>query len=324
MSLRVHLSGNYDDEWLCALDARLAEGITLTSSKDAASEPVYHVLVTGRPTRAELTASASLQALIIPWAGLPVTTRDLMLEFENISIYNLHHNAAATAEMAVALMMAAAKNIVPLDRDLRNNTWTQRYEESTSPTLSGKTSLILGYGSIGKRIAVACRGLEMNVNAIRNIPGTQNDQIAQVCGPESMLDLLAQADVLFICLPLTPATEKLIGEPEISLLPRDAILVNIARGKVVDESALYRALDKGQIRAGLDVWYDYPKDEASRANTPPSQFPFAELDNVVMTPHLAGHTSDIEPRRREELAKVLNSLASGTDLPKKVDPQRGY
>lgn len=324
MSLRVHLSGNYDDDWISALEARLAEGISLTSSKDAPPDSGYHVLVTGRPTRAELTASTSLLALIIPWAGLPVTTRDLMLEFENIAIYNLHHNAAATAEMAISLMMAVAKNIVPLDRDLRNNTWTQRYEDGTSPTLSGKTSLILGYGSIGRRIAVACRGLEMNVNAIRNTTGTQNDQIAHVHGPDALLDLLSQADVLFICLPLTPTTEKLIGEREISLLPKDAILVNVARGKVVDESALYRALDKGQIRAGLDVWYNYPKDEESRVSTPPSQFPFAELDNVVMTPHLAGHTSDIEPRRREELAAILKSLASGTDLPRKVDPLRGY
>ena len=123
---------------------------------------------------------------------------------------------------------------------------------------------------------------------------------------------------------LTPATEKLIGEQEISLLPKDAILVNVARGKVVDECALYRALERGQIRAGLDVWYNYPKDEESQVSTPPSQFPFAELNNVVMTPHLAGHTSDIEPRRREELAAILNSLATGTDLPKKVDPLRGY
>ena len=101
-------------------------------------------------------------------------------------------------------------------------------------------------------------------------------------------------------------------------------LVNIARGKVVDESALYNELKSGRLRAGIDVWYKYPMTEEKRTDTPVSDFPFHELDNVVMTPHLAGHSDKIEDLRIDALAKLINQAVNGEDIDNRVDLELGY
>jgi phosphoglycerate dehydrogenase-like enzyme len=152
--------------------------------------------------------------------------------------------------------------------------------------------------------------------------GDRADEIYPISGLE---DALPRADALIICLPHTPETDSLLGENELSLLPSDAVLVNVGRGGIVDEGALYRALRDGTIfAAGLDVWYNYPADTASRANTPPSSYPFHELDNVVMSPHRAGHSRKTERLRMAHLAELLNAAARGEEMPNKVDLEAGY
>jgi phosphoglycerate dehydrogenase-like enzyme len=108
------------------------------------------VLVSGNPSREIVEASPNLKILVIPWAGLPSPTRELMLEFPKISVHNLHHNAAPTAEVTLALLFAAAKFIIPFDKSLRTHDWKLRYESNPSMLLQGKTALILGYGAIGQ------------------------------------------------------------------------------------------------------------------------------------------------------------------------------
>jgi phosphoglycerate dehydrogenase-like enzyme len=143
--------------------------------------------------------------------------------------------------------------------------------------------------------------------------------------PEALHKLLPRADVLLICLPHTPETTGLVGESELALLPPGALLVNVGRGPIVDEAALYHALHNGTLRAaGLDVWYNYPADKAARSHTPPSAYPFHELDNVVMSPHRAGHFDEREMLRMRHLAALLNAAAKGKAMPNRVDLQAGY
>jgi len=324
MSLKVHLLEEFDRSWIDHLRAELDPGVEITYGDQLSDGASFEVLVAGVPKREHIEASKSLRHLVIPWSGLPKPTRLLMLEFPNIAIYNLHHNAAATAETAITLMLAAAKNIVPTDRDFRRNDWTPRYEETRAQLLDGKTAVVLGYGAIGRRIARLCHALGMHVHALKRSATDEADQYARVCEISKLHDILAGAHVLFVCVPLTPATTGLIGERELALLADNAIVVNIARGRVIDEAALYQALKSGRLRAGLDVWYLYPQDEASRTSQPPSQFPFHELDDVVMIPHVAGHTRDVERHRRRDLALLLNDLARGVTPPHRVDPRIGY
>ena len=114
-----------------------------------------------------------------------------------------------------------------------------------------------------------------------------------------------------------------------ALLPPGAVLANIGRGPIVDQAALYAALASGHLRAaGLDVWYTYPDEKAGRpiTHTPPADFPFHELNNVVMTPHRGGalEESETETLRMQALAVLLNRAAQGSSIPNRVDLGLGY
>jgi phosphoglycerate dehydrogenase-like enzyme len=323
MKLSVHLLRQPDPASVAYLRVHLDAEVHLTFGPGLPVLADYHILVAGRPQREHLTASANLRALIIPWAGLPDVTRELMLDFPHVAVHNLHHNAVPVAEMAVALMLAAAKLIIPMDRALRAHDWTTRYQPNPFILLEGKTALILGYGAIGQQVARLCRALGMKVLAIRrHISALSPDEIYPL---NALHGLLPQANVLIICLPHTPETMGLIGESELALLPPGAVLVNVGRGPIVDEAALYHALREGTLHsAGLDVWYNYPADETARSHTPPSAYPFHELDNVVMSPHRAGGSDESEMRRMTHLAVLLNAAARGDEMPNRVDLQAGY
>ncbi len=325
MTLHAHLTYPPDDETLAYLHRQLADGIEITVG-EVVPETVV-ILIAGRPTEEQVQASSKLQSLIVPWAGIPDPTRDLMANHPHISVHNLHHNAAPVAETVLMLLLAAAKFTVPFDRSLRGHDWSIRYQRpSPSVLLAGKTALILGYGAIGQRIARLCRALEMDVLAVRRHVSQTSDDFAQEIHPLAALpDLLPRAHALIVSLPHTPETDGLIGMEELMGLKRPSLLVNIGRGPIVQQHALYEALRDGTLHAaGLDVWYNYPTDKPSRSHTPPADFPFHELDNVVISPHRGGMTSETEQLRMAHTAVLLNAAARGEPMPNQVDLQRGY
>jgi phosphoglycerate dehydrogenase-like enzyme len=319
------------------LRGALTDPVRLTFGREPPQPAEYEILVSGRPSEVLLDASDRLRVLVIPYAGLPAPTREQALARPGLAVHNLHHNAQPTAEMAVALLLAAAKRLLPLDRALRRGNWLGRYRPSSAQLLEGKTVLILGHGAIGHRVARACWGLGMLVEAVHR--GSESIAASGAGGGnrtgemdavklhrvDELHQLLPGARALVICLPLTAATEGLIGAAELALLPPEAVLVNVSRGAVVDEAALYRALASGELHgAGLDVWWQYPGSEEERSATSPSAYPFHELDNVVMSPHRGGTTAETESRRMQHLARLLNAAAQGVELPNAVDVMAGY
>jgi phosphoglycerate dehydrogenase-like enzyme len=326
MTLNVHLNFTPDSEILDYLSSLLEPNISLTHGSEVPDPANYEILVAGRPSNELLEASPFLRALIIPFAGLPEVTRDRLKQFPDLAVHNLHHNAASTAEMALALLLAVAKRLLPIDRTFRRHDWTPRYQANPSILLAGKTVLILGFGSIGRHVGRICQALDMVPIGIRRSPSPGEEIHSIPVFPEADLHtLLSKAEILFICLPDTPQTRGRIGKEELDLMPQDAILINVARGKIVDEGALYSALaEGGLLGAGLDVWYHYPEKPTDRANTPPSSHPFHELDNVIMSPHRAGGWRASEWARMDYLAEKLNLAAKGQPLRDRVDVRRGY
>jgi phosphoglycerate dehydrogenase-like enzyme len=327
-TLQVHILKASQTNSIDLLKQKLEPNISVSFSGINEIPGETSILVAGEPTNEILAALPNLKSLIVPWAGVAPETFDLMRKFPHISIHNLHHNALPVAEYALALLLSAANMIIPVDRALRANDWRPRYTHTASTLISGKTVVILGYGNIGKALSKLLTGFDMTIMATRNsVNSSHKEDSVQIFPANSLHSLLLKADFLIVTLPLTPFTKGLIGEKELSLLPKNAVIVNIGRGDIIDQPALYKALkERPTMAAGIDVWYNYPKNDADRLNTPPADYPFQDLDNIVMSPHRAGslNQTDIEVLRMTHLAELLNQAAHGNTMSNLVDPEKGY
>lgn len=323
--LDVHLKLPLEPALLERLRAALDPGVML-SCGEVPADADYEILVDGFPGERELRASRRLRSVIVPWAGPPLETIEMLKGFPALTLHNLPYNSAPTAELALALLLGAAKRIALHDRGFRRHIWSLPPSAGTgSVLLEGGTALVLGYGRIGQRVAAGCRGVGMRVLAMCRNP--RPDAPDPTFGQEALPERLPEASALLICLPHTRQTEGMIGARELALLPPQAVLVNVARGPIVDQEALYRSLKSRSIfGAGLDVWYRYPTDAQRELRMPvsPSDFPFHELDNVVMSPHRAGWSEETEAARCTKLAELLNAAARGRAIGCRIDLQRGY
>ncbi len=185
--------------------------------------------------------------------------------------------------------------------------------------LAGQTLGIVGLGSIGRRIAQLGHAFGMRVLGTRRSIQNQGDQeldVDQSFPPEQLHELLHLSDYVVISVPLTRETEKLIGETELRTMRRNAYLVNIARGRVIDEQALVRALREGWIAgAGLDVTEEEPL---------PSESPLYSMPNVILTPHISGNSAHYDTRLAALFADNLKRYRIGKQLQNRYDPSRGY
>jgi phosphoglycerate dehydrogenase-like enzyme len=289
------------------------------------------MIIEGRVDRHQLEACPNLRWVVIPFAGVPAATIQLIREYPNLTLHNLHHNAPQTAETAVTLLLAAAKQTVPMDQALRRNDWTPRYSPEQAMLLEGKICLILGYGEVGRRIGAILRAMGMRVLGIRRNPHGPDE-----FGPSDLMKLLPQTNVLMIAIPHTRETDGMIGREQIEAMPPGGIIVNVARAQVVDEGSFYEALKSGHLHsAGMDVWYRYPKEEGtavpgyfeappSAKNSPPANYPFGELSTIVMSPHRGGATAGTEKQRVQHLATLIRAAAQGGEVPNQVKLDLGY
>ncbi|MCT9097609.1 D-2-hydroxyacid dehydrogenase [Haloarchaeobius sp. HME9146] len=181
------------------------------------------------------------------------------------------------------------------------------WERFEGGEIHGKTLGIVGVGAIGGRAAELASALGMDVLGLKRDTSEVPDGVDELFAPDGLHDLLPRVDYLLLACPLTDETAGLIGREELTLLGSDAVLVNIARGEVVDQDALVRALTYHTIGgAALDVFEEEPLPEDS---------PLWDLSNVVITPHMAGSNPNKLDRWTEILAENYRKLAAGeTDL----------
>jgi glyoxylate reductase len=219
------------------------------------------------------------------------------------------------ADMAFALLLTAARNVLKGDRFVRSGTWAV-YNPNIfwGAEIHDSTLGIIGLGRIGRAIARRARGFNMKVLYYRR---NRTPEVEQELGVQyaPFDELLAQADFVILMVPLTEATYHLIGARELALMKKTAILINPARGPVVDPKALAEALQTGVIAgAGLDVFEPEP---------PPPDDPLLTLDNIVLAPHLGSAT--VKTRTRMGMMAAENLLAGlrGELLPYQVNPGVG-
>ena len=187
--------------------------------------------------------------------------------------------------------------------------------------MEGRRAVVIGYGEVGRRVARALVGLGMRVSAVRHTVRQAFDGEVALYSIHGLDQLWPIAEVVVVACPLTPETTGLLGAEVFERLSPGAILVNVARGPIVDETALHAALESGRLGgAGLDVWWSYPKGESG----PTGEKDFSSMPNVVMTPHVGGTVKDTEERRMVELAACLQALADDRPPPHLLDPAKGY
>ncbi len=297
----------------------LPPSMTATQLGEDGSEA--QVLIAGAVTEQDLQDHPNLKVVVVPFAGILPVTRLSLLGNKQISVYNLHFNASATAEKSIELMCAVAKGTIRNDSVMRGGTWKPEFRTSHAIELAGKNALIVGFGAIGHRIARVCQALEMNIQALRRRPGSEDIHGINVSNISRLEECLAWADVIHIAIPATSETNGMFNFDRIKLLKSHSILVNIGRGSIIDQGALFSALNERRIfGAGLDVWWNYP----GQGECEPSEFPFHTLDNVVMSPHCGGTTVDTEQRRMESVVKLLHMIHDNDPELEPVDLENGY
>lgn len=219
----------------------------------------------------------------------------------------------ATADLTLALILAATRRVAEGDRLIRSGRpWVWGMHFMLGSGLRGKRLGIVGLGGIGRRVAERARafGMEIAYHSRHQAPA----DVAAALEAERMplQRLLAEADVLSLHCPLTPETRHLIGAAELAAMKPSAVLVNAARGPVVDERALAEALAAGTIAAaGLDVYEHEPRVEPA----------LLELDNVVLTPHLGSATVETRTAMAELAARNAISVLRGQGALTPVAPQ---
>ncbi len=243
------------------------------------------VLITN-PTRWDdeflgaLKAGDWVQATSSGYAAFPVD------DFEDVGVAFTNATGnydAPVSEHVFALAFGISRGLPAFTKGQENREW-RRNLGATLTDWTGQTMTIVGLGSIGSTVAERALAFGMTVNGVKQSPDTDAGPLAPDCvyGPETWETVLPETDLLVLTVPLTPATQGLIDEDVFTALPASAVLINVARGPVVDEAALTEALDAGELKAaGLDVFATEPLPAAS---------PLWDYENVIITPHVGGRS----------------------------------
>lgn len=232
-----------------------------------------------------------------------------------VALCNCFGHENAIAEYVMAALLARHVQLTDADRRLRAGDW--KYWAGGPAGLRtelGATSLgIVGFGHIGKTLALRAKAFGMTVSVANRSPVPASDLVDRAYALSELPALMGSADAIVNTLPLTEETRGLIGAAELAAMRPDAVILNVGRGPVIDEAALYDALKARRIGgAVIDTWYVYPNAENEQPL--PSLLPFHDLDNVTMTPHMSGWTHGTIRRRRETIADNINRCTSGEPL----------
>jgi D-3-phosphoglycerate dehydrogenase len=261
----------------CELDL-LPQGKKMSEEELIECAKRYHAMIVGTEKITESVIQASKDLKVIAKHGTGVDNIDVKASSaRGIAVISAPGaNSDAVADLTIGLLLSVARSIPFADRSVKEGGWPR----IVGFQFNGKVLGIIGFGQIGKKVAKRALGFDMKILASDIF---KDEDFVRKWGITylPLEELLAESDFLSIHVPLTPATRRLIKEKELRLMKKDSFLVNISRGDIVDEEALYQALKEGRIRgAALDVFSDEP----------PKESPLLELNNVITTPHMGGYT----------------------------------
>jgi len=229
------------------------------------------------------------------------------LEERGIALTNASGvHAEPIGEQVLGYMLTFERNLHKAARQQERGIW----ERFRGGELAGKTVGVVGLGAIGTRVAELSQAFDMTVIGTKGNPDDAPDAVDEVFGPDGLHEVCQRSDYLVVAVPLTDETRGMIGRWEFRMMQSDAVLINVARGEVVDQDAMVHALQQGAIGgAGLDVFETEPL---------PQDSPLWDLSNVVVTPHMSGSTPEYMDRCAELFVENYDRHLAGEPLENRI------
>jgi phosphoglycerate dehydrogenase-like enzyme len=311
--------------WEQRLRPRLGQQFTIMDVDPADAERLRaeardaEIVLTDQLTGEVAALFPALRLVVCPFAGTERIDRSALAA--GVSVINGGGTEEPIAEYVIGMLIAMRRHLFEADRKLRSGEWVRSFMGTGFvEEVYGSTLGLVGYGRIGRETAKRAAAFGMTCRAVTLHPERHGARdrdpaehaIAEI-GPltdAAAVDaLISASDAVAICCELSDLTRGLIDGRRLALMKPSAVLINVARGPIVVERDLYETLrDKRIAGAVIDVWYQYPASQGERAM--PSTYPFAELDNVIMTPHNSGWTKPAMERRIEMIVRALEAFAS--------------
>ncbi|NHJ14699.1 MAG: hypothetical protein EAX95_13550 [Candidatus Thorarchaeota archaeon] len=287
------------------------------------------IVVGWRPTREFLDAAKEMRLFINPGAGVQhhlEAFRELAKD-RDIILVNGHGNSYFTAQHAVALLLALSNKLIPHHNWMVEGHWRRGDDNASSIPMRNRHIGFLGYGAVNSKVHRFLSGFDVEFSILRR-ERIQNDELptdAVMYTPADLSEFLTKVDTLIVAVPLTSETKGLLRREELKLLGTDGLLVTLARGEVIDEEGLFKALKEKDIAgAAIDVWYNYRPEPDENGRKYPYAYPFHELDNVVLSPHRGASPMNDLRRWDEVIENIKRFVAGRDDFLNIVDLEKGY
>ncbi len=273
------------------------------------------VIIGWRPTISLLKSAQNLKLYINPGAGVEHQV-EIFKQFPQVILVNSHGNSYAVAQHSLAMLLTLVNQIIPHHQWMNQGIWRTSDDDAKSYLLRRKTVGLLGYGAIGQQFSRFIAGFELRQIVYKKRPlDLLPEYINQIFYGDDFNEFLRQSDILLVSLPHNRHTENMIGIRELKLLGKDGIILNVGRGPVVNQEALYTVL-KDEIIAGaaIDVWYgyEYQPTPNTKIQDRPYSFPFHQLTNIILSPHRADSPED-DLIRWEDVIINIRKLSVGKD-----------
>ena len=263
--------------------------------------------------RASYPPAPRLRLLQVPLAGTDGI--EIAALPKGVTLCNAYGHEAALGEFAIMMMLAWRHRLFDIATSFRAGSWywSPTVGGPTRGEIGGRTVGIVGLGHIGREVAWRAAALGCRVLAANRTPRERPPSVARIFPMSELDQMLGECDIVVLSCALTAETTGLIDRRRLAAMKPDAFLINLARGPIADEDALFEALRDGAIGgAALDAWWRYPSaaDPAPR----PSRHPFHELPNVIMTPHCSPRTDATIERRSRDVARNIDRFVRGEKL----------
>ncbi|MEM7545411.1 MAG: 2-hydroxyacid dehydrogenase [Pseudomonadota bacterium] len=251
-----------------------------------------------------------LKLFQIPWTGYDFTAPEKMPK--GVPVANTFEHETAIAEYVLAGMLEWQIGLSRLDRSFRENGWGGEGpgNAATHGELMGRTLGIIGYGHIGEETARRARAFGMRCIGIRRSKVPCPEELDWIGQNDRMNDLLAEADFVLVACDMNDETIDLIGAAELAQMKPTGVVINVARGRIINEDALYNALNDKEIGGAIiDVWYNY--NQPGQPDVWPCNQPFQDLDNVILSAHRSAVTEEMHERRWQFVAENCARIGRG-------------